>query len=141
MSKPILSELEYNASDVASAILENADLSVTNQDFGVADCSDDFTIQTGFSESGLQAYSFNGFMFIMMSVYSASTPDNGDNIYYNSNQDKRPSEVTFMPSISYQGDSANQITFNTNGYIVVSHPYNPQGGDWNAVVNGWYRFA
>ena len=30
MSKPILSELEYNADDVASAILSKADLSITN---------------------------------------------------------------------------------------------------------------
>ena len=31
MSKPILSELEYNADDVASAILSKADLSITSK--------------------------------------------------------------------------------------------------------------
>ena len=75
MSKPVLSELEYNADDVASAILSSADLSVTNEDFGVTDHSSIFTFQTGWSDTNAICYGFNGFMFCSLTALHAdATP-------------------------------------------------------------------
>jgi len=143
MSKPILSELEYNASDVASAILSKADLSVTNEDLGVTDRSSLFTIQAGWSSGDLSAYSFNGFMFISAYFsHSGGEPDNGETVWVISDSDFFPTELISMPSISYEGDNALRMQFQTDGDVTVSWATDTgSSSTWYGCINGFYRFT
>ena len=142
MSKPILSELEYNASDVASAILNNAELSVTNQDFAVDNKTSIFERATGWNENYLTCFSFNGFMFVNISVYTNSTPSNGDKFVTISDSDYYPDQVYSMPTIGHEGDTAYYIQLLTNGEFNLVMPDNDTstGSTYYININGWYRF-
>ncbi len=141
MSKPILSELEYNASDVASAILAAADLSVTNEDFAVSEVKDDFTLQTGWTATTKQMFTFNGFMFISSHVvHYGDVPDPDEVIYINSNTETRPSENYSFPALGLQGDLANNIVANSSGDIFVSNPEGSGDASWQVSFNAWYRY-
>lgn len=141
MAKPILSELEYNADDVASAILSQADLSVTNEDLGVTDRSSDFSIQSGWSDNYSAFYSFNGFMFVMFyASHAGGVPDHMEAIFSNSNDDTRTSEVYVFPSVGSEGDTSANIRALTDGDIVVSAPVGAGDPGYFVNINGWYRF-
>ena len=142
MSKPILSELDYNASDVASAILSQADLSVTNEDFGVTDRTSLFTVGGGFSVGNKQAFSFNGFMFISASFARSSTPGGSDALLSISDSDFYPINNTVFPTVSYEGDTAEYLTVSSStGEFTVSAPENVSASAYYGVFNGWYRFT
>ena len=138
MSKPILSELEYNADDVASAILDKADLSVTNQDFAVTTVSSLFTASSGTTISTNLGYSFNGFMFISCRGYTDSTPSEGATIM-TIDAGYTPIANTDFPTISYQGDLANFIRFNTDDDVTVHSAAEGAGSTWYFCINGSYR--
>ena len=121
MSKPILSELEYNANDVASAILQEADLSIANEDLGIVDRTSLFDEQNSYelaSGTYAGAYSFNGFLFVNFSVdrdqpYAGACLQCSDSDFY-------PTVVTTMPTISHEGDRANYVEFDTSGNVNIS---------------------
>ena len=142
MSKPILSELEYNADDVASAILQQADLSIANEDLGVGDISDKFSFQNSYNQwYDFQCYSFMGFVFVSFGCYkNASTVSSGDVIASISDSDYHPSTDMNLQTIGYEGDLAERIYLATDGDIKVAGPVNA-GSDNNfyILVNGWYR--
>ena len=46
MPKPVLSDSLFNADDVATAILDEANLQVTNQNLGVTDITSSFVINS-----------------------------------------------------------------------------------------------
>tara|TARA_Y100001963_G_scaffold93375_1_gene128542 strand:+ start:1119 stop:1547 length:429 start_codon:yes stop_codon:yes gene_type:complete len=142
MSKPVLSELEYNASDVASAILSKADLSVTNEDLGVTDRSSLFVYQSGWDDQNKVCYSFNGFMFCSFLVkHSDTTPDNPETFCVISDSDFYPTETVYAPTVSYEGDLAFNITFNSDGNIKVHIPVNINNNSFYICVNAWYRYT
>lgn len=140
MSKPILSELEYNASDVASAILNNADLAIANEDLGVTDRSSDFSVGTGWAGS-IIAYSFNGFMFVNSGIYHAGTgqPAHGETMFSNSETTTRPNQSYTVASLGYQADSA-VVEAKTDGTFTINDPDNQGISNFYATVNFWYRF-
>lgn len=141
MSKPILSELEYNASDVASAILSAADLSVTNEDLGVTDRSGIFDIDAAWSASTKIAYSFNGFMFVNFAVTIGSTPSTAvDDIATINDSDFYPITEAVFPTISHQGDYALNIRIQTGGTVQVVWASNPGDATWYGIINGFYRY-
>ena len=79
MPKPVLSDSLFNADDVATAILSEANLQVTNQDLGVTDISSAFVLSTNWNTwQGHRAYKFNGFVFIWMGTYKGSSASNGE---------------------------------------------------------------
>mgnify|MGYP001251765464 CR=1 FL=1 len=142
MSKPVLSELEYNASDVASAILSKADLSVTNEDLGVTDQSSLFTFQSGWAETNKFCYSFNGFMFVCLTCkHSDSDPGNPETFCVISDSDYYPIETMFAPTVSYQGDTAQYVILGSDGDIKVQHFLNQSHSSYYMAVNCWYRYA
>lgn len=144
MSKPILSELEYNADDVASAILQQADLSITNEDLGITDFSSSITFTSPYSEyQDIQAYAFNGFAFVSFGCYaSGSSISHGDEIATISNSDFHPNVATNLLTMAWQGDTAERVLFQTNGEIIISGPVDV-GSDANyyILINGWYRYT
>tara|TARA_B100000686_G_scaffold110965_1_gene118177 strand:- start:1046 stop:1471 length:426 start_codon:yes stop_codon:yes gene_type:complete len=141
MSKPILSELEYNASDVASAILSQADLSVTNQDFAVTDRTDNFDIQSGWTDNGSKMFSFNGFMFISIFIYhSVDEPSEGEVAFQVDTSDLYPDGDYYFNTISGAGDLANYLKFNSSGELSVHGPEDHGDTLFRVVTNGFYRF-
>jgi len=142
MPKPVLSDSLFNADDVATAVLQEANLQVTNSDLGVVDRTSLFSAQQGYGADGdNQAYSFNGFMFVSMIFYNSSGASNQDTIASISNSDFYPVRKTYFNTISYQGDSAYRIRFETNGTAVVDDPNNLGTGIFYITLNGWYRYA
>ena len=142
MSKPILSELEYNASDVASEILSKADLSLTNENLGVTDHSSIFTFESGWSYTEKICYGFNGFMFVCLYAHhAAGTPASPETFCSISDSDYHPNETIFAPTVSYEGDTAQYVCFYTYGDIKVHHAVNLGDSAWNVCVNAWYRYA
>tara|TARA_R100000808_G_scaffold22483_1_gene48910 strand:- start:779 stop:1207 length:429 start_codon:yes stop_codon:yes gene_type:complete len=142
MPKPVLSDSLFNADNVATAILNNAELSVTNQDFAVAERSSEFTLDSYWNSAPYSNfYSFNGFMFFNFYVYKlGATPSNGQ-IIYTVSSEFAPNAVYSLPSVGQETDTAEQIYFNTNGNIEVHNPVNPGSSNYHIVVNGWYRFT
>tara|TARA_Y100001963_G_scaffold104549_1_gene144109 strand:+ start:1116 stop:1550 length:435 start_codon:yes stop_codon:yes gene_type:complete len=144
MSKPVLSELEYNADDVASAILQKADLSITNENLGVTDISSEFTFASGWQLEAHEtiAYAFNGFVFININcVHVGGSPSSGENIGSISDSDYHPITKTTMPSIGNQADSSYAIIFETDGDISQLSPVNEGSTNFHVVCNGFYRYA
>jgi len=141
MSKPILSELEYNASDVASAILSQADLSVTNEDLGVTERTADFSVKAGWTTSQMYIFSFNGFMFFSGSFnHSAGDPTGNEVFLTNTNSATRPSNNMHLSAIGYEGDTANYVYVDPSGNVGVSSPSMSGITGYYLTVNGWYRF-
>tara|TARA_B100000700_G_scaffold300452_1_gene368607 strand:- start:14 stop:454 length:441 start_codon:yes stop_codon:yes gene_type:complete len=146
MSKPILSELEYNADDVASAILEQADLSVTNQDFAVGDQRSSLELQSGWSNmpSNLPPYlyTFNGFAFIAVSCYHpGGSPSSGEVFLKITNSDFHPVEKIHFPTTGYQGDTGEYVVFQPDGDVEIQNPDNAGASDYYLTINGWYRYS
>ena len=139
MSKPILSELEYNADDVASAILSNADLSVTNEDLGVVDVSDQFTIQGDFSEwHTLYAFKFNGFVFLNASLYQDDVSATSGNLYLMTAA-VTPENEYHCGTASHHGDTAEYIKIDNDGYIKYNNMWDQGSSYWHVLLNCWYR--
>ena len=141
MPKPVLSDSLFNADDVATAIIESAELSVTNQDFAVADKTSIFTVDSNFSNARLIAYSFNGFMFLDWYLYRSGTPTTGDTLVTIGDSSFYPNQVYSFPSIGYEGDTVEHIEFGTDGVIKIKSPTNAGSSSWFTICNGWYRFS
>ena len=143
MSKPILSELEYNADDVASAILSKADLSITNDNLGVTDVSSSYTLQSGWTNeiNPLIAYRFMGFIFLNISVsHSGGSPSDQESIYSIDDDDFKPADVQSFPTVGHSRDLAYGVVVHTDGNIKIYYPDNPSGdATFYVTVNGWYR--
>ncbi len=140
MSKPVLSELEYNASDVASAILENADLSVTNQDFGVSEVSDSFDVVTNWTDNNrTKAFKFNGFIYLQFSCYKLSAPTNGEQFAEVSDSDLYPDYIVTGPTVSEDGESAHAWELSTDGEFKLVLPHTAGDSAFRVFIMAWYR--
>lgn len=143
MPKPVLSDSLFNADDVATAILSEANLQVTNNDLGVVDRSSLFVIDNSNGTiSDVKAYSFNGFMFAQAFLnFSGYTPGNEDVLAEITDSNFHPSYEVIFSGNSYQGDSSTYGKIKTNGKIIVVYPVNAGDSTWRMVMNCWYRFA
>lgn len=142
MSKPVLSELEYNADDVASAILSQADLSIANDDLGVLDISSSFSFDSGWQAEahGIIAYKFMGFVFVNINcVHLNGNPVSGEGIGSVNNSSYRPSAKQTLPSIANEADSNAYVCFQTNGNIDQFNPEPSGSSHFYLCINGWYR--
>jgi hypothetical protein len=142
MPKPVLSDSLFNADDVATAVLAEANLQVTNSDLGVTDVSSNLVLQTGW-QSHFQspiAYKFNGFVFVCISIYHyGGTPANGEVCIQISDSNLYPNQQFTFPTIAYEDDSANSITVTTNGAFEVNSPTNHGNNNHHVSINGFYR--
>lgn len=142
MPKPILSDSLFNADDVATAILSEANLQVTNENLGVTDISTSISGASGVSQFFRQAYAFNGFVFFSVEyAHLSSTPSDGETLSTITNSDYYPIAVTVAPCIGYQGDQAQYIRAETNGIIKVNNPINSGSNDWRVAVNMFWRYT
>ena len=139
MPKPVLSDSLFNADDVATAVLAEANLQISNSDLGVVDRSSIFVSQTDITVYRKLAFSFMGFMFVNLE-FNHPSPSGGQNIFIINDSDYFPTVLQSWPSIGYNTDSAQSINLTTDGVMEVISPYNASGG-WNGLINGWYRFV
>lgn len=140
MPKPVLSDSLFNADDVATAVLAEANLQVTNQDLGVTDISSSFVLSTNWiAWQGHRAYKFNGFVFIWMGTFKQTNASNGEVWMTINNSDYYPNANTVFPTASHAGDTANLIQVQTNGNWIISDPYTPSNADQRIIINGFYR--
>ena len=143
MPKPVLSDSLFNAGDVATAVLNEADLQITNENLAVTNISSNFSFQNSYSEwYGFQCYAFMGFVFISFGcAKNYSNVSSGDVIASLDDSDYYPSAGMNLVTVGYQGDLAERIFIGTNGEIQVAGPINA-GSDNNfyILVNGWYKY-
>lgn len=139
MPKPVLSDSLFNADNVATAVLAEANLSVTNQDFGVTEITDLLTPVSTINVDLEKAYSFNGFIFLYV-VGNGTQPSTAGKIF-DINPSYTPNDNYSFPTISYQSDSAQHIQFKTDDTVVVHHSNNLGTSNWYFAINGWYRYT
>lgn len=142
MPKPILSDSLFNADDVATAILAEANLQVANSNLGVTDITSSFARNSSWSDYKTnKVFIFMGFVFYNLGAIKTSTPSSGDAIWTISDSNYFPSHQYHTNTITYSGDSANLIEMNTTGTITINNPDQPSGSDANfrVLINGWYR--
>lgn len=142
MPKPVLSDSLFNADDVATAILSEANLQISNSNLGVTDISSSFSHNSNWSFSGFHAFKFNGFVFIAGQASTSSTPS-GNDLTMSTITDStvRPTSDTAMPTASYEGDTGNFVKVYTTGEVFISAPINVGSGAFYVVFNGFYRYA
>lgn len=142
MPKPVLSDSLFNADDVATAILSEANLQVSNNNLGVTDVSSSYSFASGWQQNHnpIRAFKFNGFIYLNISCYhSGGTPSNGETLVTIDDTDLYPGVDYTLPTAAYQGDMANCIKVNTSGDITVIQPINVGHNDYVVLINGFYR--
>ena len=142
MPKPVLSDSLFNANDVATAVLDFAELSVTNQDFAVTDISSSFTKNSNFvyeSGTALNAFSFNGFVFLSFVMYTSTSVSTDDTIMTITESNYFPDRTYVTNSVSFEGDTVNFVTINTDGSMKIKHPHNAGVSSFSICINCHYR--
>ena len=140
MPKPVLSDSLFNADDVATAILDNANLAVANSLFTVTDISSSIANTYSNINQALCAYAYNGFVFINISGYNNSPPSNGTTLYTITDSDYYPDKSYYFPTIAYQGDSAMYVEITTSDLLKVVWPRNLGDTTFYVMINGFYRY-
>jgi hypothetical protein len=144
MPKPVLSDSLFNADDVATAILNKANLQITNDQLGVTDITSSFTRQSPWTHSGEpdNVFLFMGFVFYNLGASTATSISN-DQIVWNIATDYKPNENFLTNNITYQGDFSNYTKIQSDGTIRIMSPTQPSGSDatFRVYINGWFRIS
>ena len=142
MPKPVLSDSLFNADDVATAVLSEANLQITNQNLGVTDRSSIFVKQSTIDTlSFVKAFDFNGFMFLQLFMFKSSLPSSATDLVIINDSNFYLSYDAYGPIVSYQGDVASFVKITTSGGIQVIDPTSAGDSLWRGTINMWYRFA
>tara|TARA_Y100001938_G_scaffold150097_1_gene239599 strand:- start:1209 stop:1640 length:432 start_codon:yes stop_codon:yes gene_type:complete len=143
MPKPILSDSLFNADDVATAILNKANLQIANNNLAVTDISSSFTLNSSIftEQQGLQAYHFNGFVFINSRFKADSTPSAGTKIY-DIASDYTPNGIYSTPAVGIDSDTVGQIQFrDSDSTIKMWDPVNAGDSIFFLCFSGFYRIS
>jgi len=142
MPKPVLSDSLFNAGDVATAILSEAALEITNEQLGVTDRSSLFTIDNSNGTlTDVKAFSFNGFMFCQgFFSFSGYSPSHNETLGQITDSNFYPSYEVVFSGNSYDSDSSAQGKITTAGKFQAEYPVNPGDSTWRMVFNCVYRF-
>jgi hypothetical protein len=122
MPKPVLSDSLFNADDVATAVLAEANLQITNSQLGITNLTSVLQYQNNFEMAWSNigdpvCYAFNGFIFLNGYVKSSNYGASPTNILYINNSSFHPSEKIVSSTISRGGDHAFMIFLDTDGYL------------------------
>ena len=141
MPRPVLSETTYNSDNIATSILQQANLQITNENLGVTDVGSNFVKSSAWTSwNAIGAFRFNGFVFVYLNAYYTGSDLNNDRTIYTINDsDLYPHEDTTFPTASYQGDTATNVTIQTNGNVLLGSPYNQHSSEFYMTINGFYR--
>lgn len=146
MPKPVLSDSSFNADDVATAILQNANLQVANSNLGVTDVSSSYSISGSghvmFTNEPIVAFKFNGFVFMQWSLVWPSAVADGDNIISINDPSLYPSHPVKAPAISYEGDTVSAIRASANAtHFTFIGERNLGNTGLHLSANYFYRIA
>ena len=129
MPKPVLSDSLFNADDVATAILNKANLQVANESLATTDISSHFVLSSGWTVYDAHFLKFNGFIFWSGYYFKGSTPANDEVFLTIANQNSCPQTEWRTIATGYQADTGSRIRIMPNGNIMVSDPVHGPGGD------------
>lgn len=144
MPKPVLSDSLFNADDVATAVLAEANLQIANSDLGVVDRAGLFSYGTGFLNNNhpIRAYSLIGFMFVNIHCYLPNaTPSNNAVVITCSDSNFYSTATQSAVTLGYELDSGYSLNILTNGNITIEVPTNRGGSNFLVVANFFYRYA
>ena len=140
MPKPVLSDSLFNADDVATAILNKANLQVTNNDLGVTSIATPLNNGTMTVDNDrTKMFHFNGFVFLQLRCSKNGTVTSGETIATIASTEYYPSYLVLFNSITLSGDAGDRVEIDTDGTIKIHNPNNT--GDSFFRVNGnlFYR--
>ena len=146
MPKPVLSDSLFNADDVATAVLSEANLQIASSSLGVTDVTDKFDLYLSTHSEDTAAkkcYEFMGFVFVNLRPVVSGASGNVA-LYQINDSNYYPDAHYYSNSISYQQDSVNAIIINpSTGIITGDSAHIPSGSDTNFRfnINMWYRKA
>lgn len=143
MPKPILSDSLFNADDVATAILNEANLQIANENLAVTDVSSNFvpTSANSAQTSENHCYKFNGFVFMNLYAVLDGPTSGAHELFHVNDSALYPNFVYYYNQISYQRDTSEFIEIDTNG-IIRAVGINPGSGSdtaFRVFINGFYR--
>ena len=140
MPKPVLSDSLFNADDVATAVLAEANLQIANSNLGVSDISSSVTLQSGWTVSHLKFLYFNGFVFWGgFFTHGGGTPANNEAIATIDDANYRPTEIWRCQAIGFQTDSGSNVRILTNGRIEIEDPVNTGHTNFYVQINNFYH--
>ena len=142
MPKPILSDSLFNAEDVATAILNKANLQIANNSLAVTDITNKFdrgSTDISPDNNNNVAYHFMGFVFL--DLYCSFSLTGNVTIFTINDSAYFPNVIYRSNSISYQQDSVNALLVKPDGNIIADSVHVPSGSDSTHRINlnMWYR--
>mgnify|MGYP000293206363 CR=1 FL=1 len=142
MPRPVLSETTFNSDNVATSILQQANLQITNENLGVTNRSSVFTKHNDFGDNAhsVIAYSFNGFMFLNFNVYRVGTMSTQMVVYTINDSDFYPITRTTAPAVGYEGDLVSEVRAETAGNIKIFNPSNQSSAGFYISCQMFYRY-
>ena len=142
MPKPVLSDSLFNADDVATAILSEANLQITNSNLGVTDITSVFSIDSNFltdpSRPNKMFY-FNGFVFIQLYCYKTSTPSTNEQFAEITDSNYYPSYDVIASYSSKDGETSRSLKISTAGILTIDVPVPLGDSAHRIIMNNWYR--
>jgi hypothetical protein len=146
MPKPVLSDSLFNADDVATAVLQEANLQVANSNLGVTDFSTDITIDSAWNRSNsafdsppLSAVHFNGLVFIYGGLKTTDTTPSYGATVFTIPSNYHPARIVMFPSISYQSDSVLACEISTSGVCTLMDINQEGSTNFYLTFNFWYK--
>lgn len=141
MPKPVLSDSLFNADDVATAVIGEANLQIANSSLGVTDVSNKITWSKFFTGTFFQTnhvYKFLNFIiFNYRGSETFSTLGGYDTIGV-LDSDIRPHKDMFFFSFSHEGEGQNAIIFEAGGNIKLDTPFDPGDSAYRMTLSGIY---
>jgi hypothetical protein len=139
MPRPVLSETTFNSDNIATSILQQANLQIANSSLGITDQTNSFlTYSSGWNVDNEAIYSFNGFVFLSFFIYNGGTVNHGDTVATISDSNFYPHRETVFNTYSSQ-DFATRLYVDTNGNFKLQSPSDNGGSNYHLITNGVYR--
>lgn len=140
MPRPVLSETTFNSDNIATSILQQANLQIANSNLGVTDISSHFTLQSGWTKNFEHILFFNGFVFWSgYYQHTGGTPSHGETFLTIDNSDYRPNSEFILPTSGHEEDTAARVHILTNGNITIQQPVNLGSTTYYVPVNGYWN--
>ena len=140
MPKPVLSDSLFNADDVATAVLAEANLQVANSNLGVTDITSNFvSVSTGWSLEFSNVFTFNSMVFFQLTCPHTGTPAQTEVFATIANSDYHPASNCRFVTSSFEGDTAWHVELTTNGEFKIREPEDTgSSGLYYIMVTGAY---
>ena len=128
MPKPVLSDSLFNADDVATAVLAEANLQVANSNLGVTDITSGFmSPASGWALESSNVFTFNSIVFFQLICRHTGTPGQTETFATIASSNYYPQATSRFPTSSFEGDTAWHVEINTNGELKIREPHDTGG--------------